>query len=181
MRPTEDFRQRLSALEPERTIVERYTSVATRSTSFVYSASNLDGRGDILHTDGVAVPATAASGLLPKRICAGPQKTLRDFVSAMKSRGATVLFSHTPYLIEGSPDSGWREAERRFVDQVQSEIGGIVLEDRNRLFFPANLFFNSNTHLNSAGRDLRTSRAIADLREMGVGRRNHAGGQSSEE
>lgn len=160
--------QRTSALAPANIIWERYQSGRYRSDGFAYSAYNIDDRGDMLgnNESGYSGPGVSASD--PEGICPAAYGMLKSFIARMNSRGVRVIIAHAPYLIDTVPTPGWQAAEARFSKDVAS-LGPTLLDRREELFFPRGYFFNTDLHLNSAGRRARTVLLVRDLKRLGIG------------
>jgi hypothetical protein len=158
---------RLESLAPAEVIWARYSSGKFRTSDFAYSAYNIDGRGDMLGNEGAHYSGPGEMLDTPRNICPDVSRTLTWFVSKMKRKGIQVLVSHVPYIIERTPNAGWREAEKDFRQNIKS-TGAALLDHRQDLFFPPSYFFNSNLHLNDVGRREWTKRIIYNLRRLGV-------------
>lgn len=165
----EAYAKRVQALAPIEVIWERYRSGKLRPSNFAYSAYNIDDRGDIQKNIGAKYGGFGVAENEPSNICPHALSIFADFVARMKDKGVRVLFSHTPYLIEGPPAFGWQEAEATFSRQIGS-TGATILDRREDLFLPREYFFDTELHLNHIGRCERTKIMIADLRKLGIGR-----------
>jgi hypothetical protein len=159
---------RIRALAPVEVIWASYRSGTLRTRSFEYSAYNIDNRGDMLNNEGARYSGPGVQATEPGDICPDLLPVLTTFVGQVKDKGVRVIVAHAPYLLDGAPEVGWREAETRFSRQLAS-TGAEILDRREELFFSRTDFFNSNLHLNQTGRDKWTKIAIADLRKLGIG------------
>lgn len=161
------YTRRLNALAPPSAIMNRFWSGVDRPAGFMYSAYNLDDRGDMLHIDGSHAVDPGVNGLEPAKVCPATLTTLARFIAEMRSRKVRVIFSHEPYLIERRPAAGWRQSEAAFARDIQA-IGSELLESRDEVFFNRQAFFNLNEHLNEAARKRRSALAVADLKRLGI-------------
>jgi hypothetical protein len=162
------YSPRFDALSPRAEIWTRYAAGRYRTQSFAYSAYNVDAWGNIppiLDAPylGRAVPADVPSG-----ICPYVKKELSEFTAQMRDINVRVLIANAPYLVDSIPPAQWRKVEENFSKDVQN-IGLTLVDSREELFMPRDMFFNTKLHLNDAGRRLRTSRMITDLRKLGIG------------
>jgi hypothetical protein len=156
--------RRVAALAPVPQIAADFYAHLGQSPAFEYEPTNLDARGDILHTDtGEIYWGKAGSASEPDGIGPAAAGTLSRFLAEMKSRQVRVFFIHTPYLIDGAPDENWKAAETSFSDAL-ARISGRLIDRREELFFARKYFFNTRFHLNAEGRAIRTQRLIEDLR-----------------
>lgn len=159
--------ERTRALAPGEAISADYRSGKLRTQNFENSAYNIDDLGDMLNTEGQRYSGLAGRNTEPRDICPSVLATLANFVGQMRDRGVRVVVAHTPYLIDGPPEIGWREAEARFSSKLAS-TGAELLDRREELFFARADFFNTNLHLNQTGRDKRTKIAIEDLMKLEI-------------
>jgi hypothetical protein len=164
----EAYAGRFQALAPIDVIWEHYRSGNFRPRTFLYSAYNVDDRGDIQKNIGVEWRGRGIPANEPSNVCHYTLSILANFVARMKDKGVRVLVAHTPYLIEGTPRAGWQEAEANFSRDISS-TGAIILDRREELFLPRAYFFNTELHLNQVGRRERTKIMIADLTKLGIG------------
>jgi hypothetical protein len=156
---------RKAALDPPAVIWDRYESGSERSTGFKYSAFNLDLGGNILFNDGAHFAGSGFPFKEPSRLCGDVAQQLGDFVAVMASKQVTVLFSHTPYLVdEGADDpNDWTRSEANFRESIMA-IGSVVIDGRDEAMFARAQFFNTSLHLNTEGRAERTKRTIVALK-----------------
>ena len=159
--------ERVRALAPSEAVWANYQSGKLRTRNFENSAYNIDNRGDMLNTEGQRYSGLGGSNIEPEDICPSVLATLTNFVGQMENKGIRVVVAHTPYLVDGSPETGWREAEARFSSKLAS-TGAELLDRRDELFFPRDDFFNTKLHLNQTGRDKRTAIAIEDLIKLQI-------------
>jgi len=157
--------ERRLALGKDSEILMRFNSGQLKPDKFAYSAYNLDDRGDILHTDGSFVGGNVANVLEPKSICPETKLILSNFVDEMHKKNTKVIFSYPPYLIDGNSSKEWEKFDVQFKKEVQG-IGAKLLSPRDMNFYPHNLFFNMNSHMNEAGREKNTLNLIRFLVEV---------------
>jgi hypothetical protein len=132
------------------------------SHEFSYSAFNLDTRGDMLNTIGAHYFGAPSDPSEPGAICPAVAERLKVFNQDMEARGVRLFLAHTPYLVEGVNTERVQSAERAFAMSVR-DTGLTILDRRDEMMFSRQDFFNTNTHLNSEARELRTDRLIAHL------------------
>ncbi|BCQ30130.1 hypothetical protein NK8_83210 (plasmid) [Caballeronia sp. NK8] len=73
----------------------------------------------------------------------------------MNRKGVSVYFANIPYVATSATRADRVEqASREFASAIAPL--GTVLDDRNQLVFNRKYFFNTDLHLNSKGRTLRT-------------------------
>jgi hypothetical protein len=159
---------RLAAMAPATEIIERYESGRARSERFAYSAYNVDGHGDLQHTEGSRYADEPADVTRPDRICSGVKDSLRSFVAQMRGRGVRVVFEYFPYLIDDVPTSDWVPAAQRFAADI-NQIGSELIGARDDFFFSRNMFFNTIHHLNGDGRRKATAAIIRHLQKLDIG------------
>lgn len=154
---------RKAALGTPDSIWQRYRSGAERPSDYRYSAFNLDDHGSMLHTEKAQFHGAGTPVSMPAGICPATIAQLGAFVTVMRSKQVTVLFGHTPYLIEGGVKANWATSEAEFAKDVTA-VGSTLIDRRDDLFFPRQDFFDTPLHLNSHGRGERTQRIIAALK-----------------
>ena len=157
------MKDRLAAMVPPKEIMELYRSGKLRTAGFSYSAYNLDVYGTLQNNIGAHFSGQGIATDKPGAICQNTKKILRTFVENMRQRGVTVVFAYPPYLVEQNENGDWRKADRQFRQDI-SDIGSTVVGNRSGAFYPRNMFFNTELHLNTKGRELFTRRMIDDLK-----------------
>jgi hypothetical protein len=155
---------RLETLRPASEIIARYVASVGSAREFAFTLANLDANGDIMnakpgtHFHGDAWPLSG-----PAHISAHARDQLVPFLNEMQKRGVRILFDYAPYLVNDKPrDSDWKSADASFRQELAA-LGGVPLEQRDALFFPAEYFYNTNLHLNEDGRRVRTVHLIQAL------------------
>lgn len=169
------IRKRLDALDKE-SILRRFRE-RRPPEYFAYSMLNLDDHGTILGNHGVRNDVRGHSSGLPNKVCAESRNQLHDFVARLKERNVLPIFINVPYVREDQHDSEARADETRFYQQ----LAGVAcfIDRRDQLFFPRGLFFNSELHLNDAGRAQRTALLGQRIVELGLGSRIGSSGFSA--
>jgi len=135
-------------------IVTRFID-APPPTSFAYSAYHLDGLGNMQQIDGSNYTGRPESAEQETEICPDSFLVLKRFVHAMHDKGVSVYFANTPYVQTSTTRADRvEEASKQFASAISPL--GTVLDDRNQLLFNRKLFLNTDLHMNTEGRTLRT-------------------------
>jgi hypothetical protein len=125
-------------------------------TTFDYSAYHLDELGNMQHIDGSQFTGQADPAEQETEVCPGSLLILRKFVQDMNQKGVAVYFANTPYVKTRTTRAEEVEkASREFAASISPL--GTVLDDRNQVVFNRGFFLNTDLHLNTKGRALRTS------------------------
>lgn len=154
------------ALAADSVLIGHYLEGDQREENNPYQAWDLDRLGNLPSFRGTRLREGGRSAALPAAIDAEDKELLAGFIAEMASRRVRVVFAYSPYYIEGTPEEGWGAAEEAFRKSAQ-EIGGEVIDRRDQLFFPKDLFYDYRYHLNAEGRALRTRILIESLRKGG--------------
>lgn len=86
---------------------------------------------------------------------------LNEYAAACEKRGAKVFFSYSPMnAMAVNADS---EAKEEFVRTVEQLLDFKVISDIDDCVLDAGYFFDTNYHLNEAGRTVRTMRLAEDI------------------
>lgn len=124
-------------------------------TAFEYSAYHLDRLGNMQHIDGSQFTGPADPAERQTEVCPGSLLILRKFVQEMSHKGVAVYFANIPYVkTRTTREERVEEASRQFAAAI-SPLGS-VLDDRNQLVLNRRFFLNTDLHLNTEGRALRT-------------------------
>ena len=158
---------RAEALLPDQAIWARYVSDRYRTQSFTYSASVVNAWGDVPKISHAQYVGPGVPVEVPNTVCPYVRKELAEFRAQMKEMNVRILIANAPYLIEGVPQTHWQMAEDNFLKDIAA-TGLTLIDRREELFMPREMFFNTDLHLNEAGRRLRTIRMIADLKRLGI-------------
>ena len=139
----------------------------------VYNAKNIDGRGDLTYpTPENVMPEYYDSN---KRITLTEDildsefiDYLNDYIAYCEGRGATVLFAYCPMneraLVRPYSDEAMNtEARREFHGYLSSVIKCEVIGNIEEAVMDAAYFYDSNFHLNDAGRRTRTIWLTEDI------------------
>ncbi|WP_250516507.1 hypothetical protein [Caballeronia sp. INDeC2] len=147
----------------DKNILSEFTH-SPRPTAFAYSAYHLDNLGNMQQIDGSHFTGHAASPEQKTEVCPGSFQTLQQFVRDMHRKGVTVYFANVPYVATGVTRADRvEEASRQFAAAIAPL--GTVLDDRNQVMFDRKFFFNTDLHLNSEGRTLRTKSLEESMRK----------------
>lgn len=157
--------RRRAAMVPAEQVLQRYAA-AEPARTFAYSPDNISPRGDMRNTDGTRYDGPPADTTLPREPCPAVGTMLRAFVTDMQRRRIRVLMDYAPYLTTAET-AGWSDAEAAFAGGMR-DYGIVMLSRRDELFFPRAMFFETELHLNSTGRAVRTEKLIADLKAAGI-------------
>lgn len=163
----ERYAQRNDAMVPAETVLARFHSGERQTSDFAYSAYNLDRHGTMKHLAAARVTEAANTGLEAATVCGPTLDRYERFVSDMRAKDVKVVFAYPPYLIEGEPADGWKEADLRVATQIRS-IGSEMIQPRDEVFYPREAFFDVNGHLNEKARTHRTTVLIGHLLRLGI-------------
>lgn len=155
--------ERLAALAPADVILANYHSGEYRTAGFSHSPNNLDAYGSITNAVGARFRGTGVAPSEPGAVCPTTKVYLTAYVNDMKVRGVIVIIAYAPYLTNKAPDDTWKAEDALFRRDV-ADIGATVTGTRQDMFYPRDLFFNTNLHLNTDGRARYTTSLIDDLK-----------------
>lgn len=102
-------------------------------------------------------PVTLNGGILDPAAV----RSIRRFADAMADRGVQVLFTHAPLnalCVQSTQDDNLA-----YADAVRTALGLPVLVDYPAAIMPADLFYDSNNHLNTAGAAQYTAWLVESL------------------
>lgn len=154
-------RQRLAALD-DNAILKKYQS-PKNSSEPIYSVYNIDYQGNIKNSDESNYRGTPRRADVSVRICDAAIKSLSEFASVMTSRNVRVFLAHAPYVNTNQLDlSAVRSNSLQFRKALEKHIP--ILDEVEDVLFDRQQFLDSDMHLNSIGREIRTVRLIAALR-----------------
>lgn len=154
---------RLEALLPSKKIIGIYQSNKLRTNGFAYSAYNLDAFGTLQNNIGAHFSGPGIATDRPAAICPDIKDILRTFVGNMHKRDVTVIFAYPPYLVEKDGANDWTKADKQFRQDI-IDIGSTIIGRRSDAFYPRDMLFNTDLHLNAKGRELFTQRMIESLK-----------------
>jgi len=137
--------------------------VRTKPKTFQYSAYNLNDYGDLQRTEGSKYSGKVDDFSKPDHVCDGTANQLIGFIKGMRTKGVQVYFANTPYVASGFDLNSSREGETRFLKEF-SRVG-CVIDRREDLVFDRKYFFNTNHHLNTDGRSIRTELLLQAIRK----------------
>jgi hypothetical protein len=147
---------RLNSLDSS-LVLSRFRSRKAPSI-FEYSAYNLNSHGDIQRTEGSKFKGQGYDVNSPGHVCDKTAKMLSGFVGRMKKRGVRVYFANIPYIATKVDLDTLRKGELNFLNEFIPI--GCFIDNRVDLIFDKKYFFNTDLHLNSEGRALRTDAFI---------------------
>ena len=153
--------QRTAALDSTLTITNFRNR--PKPASFEYSAFLLDDHGDMLLNDGNCYSGSGWDYHSPNHIDRRRARCLAHFIAEMKARGVRVYFANTPYIAGENKLDVLQEAEQSFLRDLGSI--GQMIDRREDLVFDRRYFFNTNLHLNTEGRTLRTDMLVRAIRQ----------------
>ncbi|MFZ2312052.1 MAG: hypothetical protein WAV82_05495 [Methylobacter sp.] len=133
------------------------------SSSFEYSAYQLDYLGDMQQAVGSQFSGQSFDIRKPLHICEGTKNYLIEFVNDMRDKGVRVYFANTPYINSDIDRDEIEKGESGFLKELSSV--GVMIDQRKDVFFDRKYFFNTDLHLNTEGRRLRTSSFIKAVRK----------------
>ena len=133
------------------------------SSVFEYSAYNLNNHGDIQRTEGSKFKGQGYDVNSPGHVCDKTAIMLGSFVDRMKKRGVQVYFANIPYIATEVGFDTLRKGEFNFRNEFTPV--GCFIDNREDLIFDRKYFFNTDLHLNSKGRTLRTDAFIKAIRK----------------
>ena len=131
--------------------------------AFEYSAYNLNSHGDMQRTEGSKFKGQGYDVGSPTHVCDKTANNLISFVDRMKKKGVLVYFANIPYIAAGVDPDSLRSGELNFRNEF-AHIGCII-DNREDLIFDRKYFFNTDLHLNTEGRTLRTDAFIKAIRK----------------
>jgi hypothetical protein len=88
-------------------------------------------------------------------LCPESMLLLQNFTYKMARKGVAVYFANTPYVKTNNLNKLKIDEVSRKFNKDLSQVGP-MLDDKYQLVMSRELFFNSDLHLNSKGRILRT-------------------------
>ena len=152
---------RLATMDQSKVLSRFHSRVIT--SSFEYSAYQLDHLGDMQQAEGAKFSGKSFDVRRPLHICDGTKKRLMEFVNGMRGKGVQVYFANTPYIASSVSMDEIEKGEAGFVEDLSSV--GVMIDQRKDVFFDRKYFFNTDLHLNTEGRRLRTNSFIKALRK----------------
>ena len=152
---------RLTSLD--RSLVLSRFRARTVPSAFEYSAYNLNSHGDMQRTEGSKFKGQGYDVSSPSHVCDKTASNLISFVDRMKKRGVQVYFANTPYIASEVGLDTIRKGELSFRNEFVHI--GCIIDNREDLIFDRKYFFNTDLHLNTEGRSLRTDAFIKAIRK----------------
>jgi hypothetical protein len=159
--PSEDLSARQAAFD-DPGILARF-AVSPPAADFEYSAFHLDFLGNMNHAVGHIGVIRGDDIDAPTEIGMAQRAMLLSFVHMMRARSVSVFFGHAPLV--GSPKVNWAAIDKASASFVQAMADiGPVIDERRQVVFDDGLFFNTDLHLNTEGRRLRTAALLTAIR-----------------
>ena len=161
--------KREEALEGEASILSRFEQQQGKYEGVVYSESNIDDRGDILHADGSRfkgsgiVAAAHGDGSITKYMA----KNLSNFFNEMKLRGAKVVIAHSPSYLDDPQNPEWGIIDNRLKNQLDG-LGIQLIDRRQDVIFTKESFYDTPWHLNGEARKKRTTSLINSIKNSEI-------------
>ena len=152
---------RLATMDQSKVLSRFHSRVIT--SSFEYSAYQLDHLGDMQQAEGAKFSGKSFDVRRPLHICDGTKKRLMEFVNGMRGKGVQVYFANTPYITSDISMDEIEKGEAGFLEELSSV--GVMIDQRKDVFFDRKYFFNTDLHLNTEGRRLRTNAFIKAVRK----------------
>jgi len=152
---------RLATMDQSKVLSRFHSRVI--SSSFEYSAYQLDHLGDMQQAEGSTFSGKSFDVKRPLHVCDGTKNYLIDFVSDMREKGVQVYFANTPYIASDVKMDEIEKGESGFLEELSTV--GVMIDQRKDLFFDRKYFFNTDLHLNTEGRRLRTDSFIKAVRK----------------
>lgn len=164
------IRKRLNALDAEY-VISKFNNRPSPS-SFEYSAYNLNNHGDMTKAEGSLYQGLEGDIHNPSSLSDFTSKQLIVFVQEMKLKKIKVYFANAPYLVSEYNLDELRASEALFSKDFEKI--GFFIDKREDLTFERSFFFDTNLHLNTQGRSLRTELLISSLRNKAPEIANYA-------
>ena len=155
---------RLFALN-ERAVLDKYSDGTNKDDQHLYSVYTLDSLGNIRNTSDSTYEGSPRRPDLKIKICPQSIDSLKSFATQQANKKVRVYFINSPYVAsDGVQTAAIAEESKRFNTQITSVAP--VLDDRLDVIFNRSLFLNSDMHLNTQGRELRTRLLVPHLRDI---------------
>ena len=152
---------RLTSLD--RALVSSRFRARIAPLTFAYSAYNLNSHGDMQRTEGSEFKGQGYDIGSPAHVCDKTANNLISFVDRMKKKGVPVYFANTPYIASEVGLDALGKGESNFRKEFAPI--GCIIDRREDLIFDRKYFFNTDLHLNTEGRSLRTEAFIEAIRK----------------
>lgn len=155
------FSLRLAAVNPRKVLAK--FNRRTTPAGFDYSAYHLNDFGDMQKAEGAEYSGPGWAFNEPAHVDAAAARALRGFIEQMRQKNVQVYFANTPYIATEGNLEVLRQTEQRFLAEFKAI--GKVIDRREDAIFERDCFFNTNLHLNTKGRALRTERLLQAIRQ----------------
>jgi hypothetical protein len=155
---------RLFALNEE-AVLNKYFDGSNKSDQHLYSVYTMDSLGNIKNTADSSYEGNPRSPAHKIKVCPRSLDSLTSFVAQQTNKNVRVYFVNTPYVANDRVQTdAIVEESAHFKTQISSIAP--VLDNRLDVVFDRSLFLNSDMHLNTYGRDLRTRLLLPYLRDI---------------
>jgi hypothetical protein len=157
----ESLNQRLFALSDQK-VLQKYADPPPIADN-LYSVYNIDRLGNIKNTDEQNYHGTAQRADTTIQICERTFDQLKGFIRVQRERGVAVYFINSPFVSQdGVSLPKISEASKAFTQRLSGLAP--VIDDRLDVVLDRKYFLNSELHLNSVGRTIRTDRLLEALK-----------------
>ncbi|MDD5350408.1 MAG: hypothetical protein PHQ12_09380 [Chthoniobacteraceae bacterium] len=153
--------ERLNALN-EAAVLARFRD-RPAPEKFEYSAYNLDNHGDMQRAEGSKYKGKAWYLSKPDRVSKATATLLQAFVGSMKAKGVRVYFANTPLIASEESLDTLHAGEAHFLGDLAAI--GPMIDRREDVLLDRKYFFNTDLHLNTEGRAIRTERLVQAIRK----------------
>jgi hypothetical protein len=161
----EALNQRLFALNDEK-VLQKYANPPTMADN-LYSVYNIDRLGNIKNTDEQNYQGAPRRADTTIQICEKTFDQLEDFIRTQRERSIDVYFINTPFVSQDGIDlDRLATASTAFIQQLS--LLAPVIDDRFDVVLDRKYFLNSELHLNSLGRKIRTDRLLEAIKRTKV-------------
>lgn len=152
---------RLNALDDD-LILKKFYDPDKNIDAQLYSIYNVDNLGNIANTNDNIYRGLPRRAEIDIKVCTKSLNKLISFNKLMEKRGVQIYFANTPFVQLDDLDYKKIEVSDSKFNKILSDIAP-VLDERMDLIFPLPLFLNTELHLNSEGRTIRTNSLIKSL------------------
>jgi hypothetical protein len=161
--------KREKSLVTEDVILKRFSEEQGSYDGIVYSQSNIDDRGDVLHNEGCRYigqgfgSAEHGGGFISPHM----KMLLSKFLGDMRAEGVKVVAVHAPSHLKDPANPRWISIEGNLREQLRL-LGVDLIDRREDVIFSKESFYDTPWHLNAKARVERTNRLIKVIREKGL-------------
>ena len=138
----------------------------------IYKADSINKYGEI--RDGLRCGNVMREGFLDEEIMIDIDNVqdeffdyLNEYINKVKRKGAKIFFSFPPLNEKALNNKGIGVEELyNFYDDLSKKLDTDIISDPTDYIFDYRYFYDSNYHLNDAGKILRTVQLVRDLRKQ---------------